>query len=136
VPHYYLVLGPGISANGAEVTASRNGQSHQISGLPAGAHSWQVVPYWKVGGEIVGDVTLGARVTATILPASISHVSPRTIQLSGFSATGTAVTVPPRTISLTGFAATGTAIQVPPRTVTLSGWTSNGPFPAIQGVVK
>lgn len=129
LPAYYLVLGPGIPPNGAEVTASRSGQIYEIGQLPAGTHRWTVTPFWRAPGEIVGDESLGARVTATIF-----NLSPRTFELAGFSARGTAVVIPPRTIAVTGFTAAGTGIVIPPRTITLSGFTGTGA--RIQGVVR
>jgi hypothetical protein len=134
-PAYYLVLGPGVPQNGAEVTASRSGQSYEIAGLPAGAHSWQVVPFWNAAGEIVGDESLGARVTTTIHSMTVGPSLARTIALPGFTASGGWTNVGPRTISLSGFTGRGT-IYVGPRTITLDGWTANGPFAPIQGVVK
>ncbi len=50
----------------------------------------------------------------------------RTIRLSGFTASGTAVPVVPRTIQLNGFTAAGTATPVAPRTITMPGWTATG----------
>jgi|SoiMethySBSTD1v2_1073268.scaffolds.fasta_scaffold00064_25 hypothetical protein len=129
LPDYYLVLGPGIPPNGAEVTASRSGQSYEIAQLPAGTHRWSVTPFWRAPGEIVGDDALGARVTATIF-----NIGPRTFELAGFSARGTAVVIPPRTIAVTGFTGAGTGVVIPPRTITLSGFTGTGA--RIQGVVR
>ncbi len=108
LPAYYLVLGPGIPQSGVEVTASRTGQSHEIVQLPAGTHRWTVTPFWRAPGEIVGDESLGARVTATI---ALSISVPRTIDLVGFSGAGTAIVVPPRTIAVSGWTATGSSVQ-------------------------
>jgi hypothetical protein len=129
LPAYYLVLGPGIPQSGVEVTASRTGQTYEIVQLTAGTHRWSVTPYWRAPGEIVGDDALGARVTATIF-----NIRPRTFELAGFTARGTAVVIPPRTIAVTGFTGAGTGVVIPPRTITLSGFTGTGA--RIQGVVR
>jgi hypothetical protein len=112
LPAYYLVVGPGLPANGAEITASRSGQSYEISQLPAGTHRWSVTPFWRAPGEIVGDEALGAHVTATVTPANASIVEPLTIRLAGFSGSGTWVILSPLSITLTGWSGTGTATTV------------------------
>jgi len=57
---------------------------------------------------------------------SSSGGGPRTIKLSGFTASGTAVPIVPRTIQLSGFTAVGTATSIAPRTIKLPGWTGSG----------
>jgi hypothetical protein len=136
LPEYYLVFGPGLPQGSAQVMASRSGQSYEISALPAGSHSWQVVPYWRAPDEIVGDTTLGARVSATIgSTVGSTVVGSRTITLAGFTAAGGWIAVPPRTIGLAGFTGTGTFVVVAPRTFTLGGWSGTGPSTTVQGVI-
>ncbi len=55
---------------------------------------------------------------------------PRTIRLSGFTASGTAVPIMPRTIQLGGFTAAGTATPIVPRTIQVPGWTGTGSLSA------
>jgi hypothetical protein len=121
LPDYYLVLGPGIPPNGAEVTASRSGQSYEIGQLPAGTHRWSVTPFWRAPGEIVGDESLSARPTATIVPVPTTPTAP---------------TVEPVTIRLAGFAGTGVWVNLSPLSITLNGWSGTGSAPAVQGVIR
>jgi hypothetical protein len=55
-----------------------------------------------------------------------SHGGPRTIKLSGFTASGTAVPIVPRKIQLSGFTAAGSATPIVPRTIEVPGWTATG----------
>jgi hypothetical protein len=130
-PSFYYVTGSGIPQSGAQVTASRSGQSYEVSQLPPGTHSWLVVPLWRVADETIGDASLGAHVTATVL----SNRGPRTIELAGFTGAGTWVVVSPRTIQISGFTARGTLVVVAPRMITLGGWTGTGSTTAVQGVI-
>jgi hypothetical protein len=65
-PSGYLVLGPGLHENGAEIEASRSGQALNIDKVPAGDQTWLVVPFWRAGGGTISDISLAARVTATV----------------------------------------------------------------------
>lgn len=60
---------------------------------------------------------------------SSSGSGPRTIRLSGFTGSGTAIPIVPRTIQVSGFTATGTATPIVPRTIQVPGWTGTGSLP-------
>jgi hypothetical protein len=66
IPSGYLVLGAGLHENGAEIQASRSGQAMNIDNLPAGEHTWLVLPFWRTSAGTISDVSLAARVTATV----------------------------------------------------------------------
>lgn len=66
LPSGYLVLGPGLHENGAEIEASRTGQTLDIDRVPAGDHTWLVLPFWRTTNGTISDVSLAARVTATV----------------------------------------------------------------------
>jgi hypothetical protein len=68
----------------------------------------------------------GFRASGTAVP-----IVPRTITLGGFSASGATSSIAPRTITLNGFSATGTATSIVPRTISLSGFTAAGTATAI-----
>lgn len=55
-----------------------------------------------------------------------SGSGPRTINLAGFTAAGTATPIVPRTLTLSGFSATGTATPIMSRTIPLPEWTGVG----------
>jgi len=57
---------------------------------------------------------------------SSSGGGPRTIRLSGFTGSGTAIPIVPRTIQVSGFTGTGTATPIVPRTIQVPGWTGIG----------
>ncbi len=70
-PTAYLVLGPGLTEAGTEVPASATTpHSLEIGNVPLGAQSWLVTPLWKTPAGIMSDVSLGARVTATVTASS------------------------------------------------------------------
>ena len=72
-PTAYLVLGPGLTQAGTEVPASTSvttGHSFEIGNLAFGEHSWLVTPLWKSPAGTMSDVSLGARVTATVMGVS------------------------------------------------------------------
>jgi hypothetical protein len=128
-PTSYLVMGAGLREAGAEVPASNAPQyAFDVDNLPAGIHTWEVLPLWKTPTGNMANET-GGRISATVGPV----VGPRTIQLAGFTGSGISVMVGPRTIQLSGFTATGTSVVVGPRTIALAGWTANGS--TVQGVV-
>jgi hypothetical protein len=66
-PTSYLVLGPGLKNDGAEVSAAAAGQSIDIESLPSGTHEWLITPLWKTPAGIMSDVTTAAHAKATIV---------------------------------------------------------------------
>jgi hypothetical protein len=82
----YLVLGPGLPQNGREILAPTRATvptfdttfgartkdpaavpfQIDISGVPAGTHTWLIAPFWNTPTGRVIDVNTGARATAKV----------------------------------------------------------------------
>jgi hypothetical protein len=63
----YLILGPGLPAEGREKPANTASFNQVIiEGIPSGNHTWLITPFWDTPDGRVVDVSTGARATATI----------------------------------------------------------------------
>jgi len=117
------------AGTGTQVTLSPTGSTTTIQQVePTTTATSTLTNQPLASGSVVTSRTGTTLNTAT---ASLLGPAPRTITLTGFTASGTSTVVAPRTITLAGFTAAGASSAVAPRTITLTGFTAAGTSAAI-----